>query len=203
MLDLHVPLVLASASPRRAALLRALGIPFDVVPAGVEEYWPEGASVAEAVEAIADDKARAVAASLPDALADALVLGADTVVVLGDRILGKPADASEAREMLRALSGATHEVYTGISLRHPSSGTKSAAHATTRVTFASLSDMEIERYVGTGSPLDKAGAYGIQDDHGALLIARIDGDYYNVVGLPLHRLYRTILEHFPGLVAGG
>ena len=201
MLDLNVPLVLASASPRRAALLRALGIPFDVLPAGVDESWPPGAGVAQAVEAIADTKAAAVAGALRDGRADSLVLGADTVVVLDGHILGKPTDPADARRMLRALSGATHEVYTGISLRHPSTGASGAAHEVTRVTFAPLSDSEIDRYVATRSPLDKAGAYGIQDDHGALFIARIEGDYYNVVGLPLHRLYRTIREDFPHLVA--
>ena len=102
--------------------------------------------------------------------------------------------------MLRALSGATHEVYTGISLRHPAAGRVRMAHEVTRVTFAALTDTEIDRYVATGSPLDKAGAYGIQDDHGALFVERVEGDYYNVVGLPLRLVYRTIRDHFPNLL---
>ncbi len=197
MFDLNVPLVLASASPRRAALLRALGVPFQVLPADVDERWPADADHGAAVEAIADDKASAVAAR-PE-VGDALVLGADTVVVLGSRVLGKPAHSAEAREMLRALAGATHEVYTGVSLRHAT--TAVTAHEITRVTFAPLSEAEITSYVATGSPLDKAGAYGIQDDLGALFIARIEGDYYNVVGLPLHLLYRTIRARFGHLLA--
>jgi septum formation protein len=199
MLDLRVPLVLASASPRRGALLSALGIPFHVRPAGVDEHWPPGAGVDVAVEAIADEKAAAVAGSLPGHLADALVLGADTVVVLDGDVLGKPASRDEAAAMLRRLSGVTHRVFTGISLRHPASGAAETAHEVTRVTFGELSDAEIDRYVATGSPLDKAGAYGIQDDHGALFVERIEGDYYNVVGLPLRLLYRTITQHFAAL----
>ncbi len=200
MLDLRVPLVLASASPRRGALLAALGIPFEAMPAGVIEVWPEGAAVAAAVETIADEKAAVVAGALVGRLAGALVLGADTVVVLDGDVLGKPAGDEEAATMLRRLSGATHEVYTGISLRHPASGARARAHEVTRVTFAPLTTLEIDRYVATGSPLDKAGAYGIQDDHGALFVRHIEGDYYNVVGLPLHRLYRTIRDHFGGLL---
>ena len=152
-----------------------------------------------AVEAIADEKAAAVAGSLPGHLSGALVLGADTVVVLDGDVLGKPASREEAAAMLRRLSNATHRVFTGISLRHPTSGAAATAHEVTAVRFAPLSDAEIERYVATGSPLDKAGAYGIQDDHGALFVERIEGDYYNVVGLPLRLLYETLSRHFPGL----
>jgi septum formation protein len=201
MLALRVPLVLASSSPRRRALLAALGLPFEVVPAGVEEVWPAGMPPGAAVEALADQKAAAVAAALPPERRDALVLGADTVVVLGGEVLGKPAGPAEAAAMLRRLSGATHRVLTGLSLRHPASGRAVGAHEVTRVTFAPLTPAEIERYVATGSPLDKAGAYGIQDDHGALFVARVEGDYYNVVGLPLHRLYRTLRERFADLLA--
>jgi septum formation protein len=105
--------------------------------------------------------------------------------------------------MLRRLSGATHTVYTGLALVHPPSGRRVTAHEATAVTFAPLSDDEIARYVATGAPLDKAGAYGIQDDHGALFIARIEGDYYNVVGLPLHRLYRVLRAYFADLLDAG
>jgi septum formation protein len=198
MLNLRVPLVLASASPRRAALLRGLGVAFEPVPSHAEEVWPAGARPGEAVEAIADLKSAAVAEARPDA--DILVLGADTIVVLENRVLGKPSNPREAAAMLGALSGATHEVYTGISLRHPVAGRGETAHQVTRVTFGSLTDDEIARYVESGSPLDKAGAYGIQDDHGALLVERIDGDYYNVVGLPLRLVYRTIRLHFADLL---
>lgn len=199
MLSLRVPFVLASRSPRRRALLERLGLPFEVRPATSEEVWPEDRAPGEAVERLALEKADNVA----DARPEALTLAADTVVVLDGMVLGKPADADEARRMLGRLSGATHEVYTGLALLHPASGRRVAAHETTAVTFADLSDHEISRYVASGSPLDKAGAYGIQDDHGALFVARIEGDYYNVVGLPLHRLYRLLGDHFADLLDDG
>src|SRR5690606_25523373 len=198
MLALRVPFVLASRSPRRRALLERLGLPFDVRPSPSGEAWPAGMGPAEAVAQIALEKAEAVAEAAPEAL----TLGADTVVVLDGAVLGKPADPGEARAMLRRLSGATHTVYTGLALVHPASGRRVTALEATAVTFAPLTDAEVARYVATGAPLDKAGAYGIQDDHGALFVARIEGDYYNVVGLPLHRLYRTLRDHFADLLAG-
>lgn len=197
MLRLRVPLVLASRSPRRRELLTRLGLAFEVAPAPDDERWPEGLEAAEAVEALAEQKASAVAPAHPEAL----TLGADTVVVLGGDVLGKPASPADARRMLRHLSGATHTVYTGLALLHPASRRRVISHEATRVTFAALSDDEIARYVATGSPLDKAGAYGIQDDHGALFVAGVEGDFYNVVGLPLHRLYRALREHFADLLA--
>ncbi len=196
MLDLRVPLVLASASPRRRALLAQLGLAFTCAPSAVEERWPGDLPPAAAVEALALQKAEAVAPRAPAAL----TLGADTVVVLDGTVLEKPADAAEAASMLRRLSGATHTVYSGLALVHPASRRSVTAHEATDVTFAPLTRREIERYVATGSPMDKAGAYGIQDDHGALFVQRIDGDYYNVVGLPLHRLYRTLREGFADLL---
>ncbi|MFN3596326.1 MAG: Maf family protein [Rubricoccaceae bacterium] len=196
MLRLRLPLVLASASPRRRDLLARLGLAPTVRPTDTDETWPEGLPHGAAVEALARRKAEALAS--PE---DALVVAADTVVVLGDDVLGKPASPEDAAAMLRRLSGQTHTVYTGIALRL---GARAAtAHEATRVTFAPLSDAEIAAYVATGAPLDKAGAYGIQDDAGAVFVARIEGDYYNVVGLPLHRLYQTIRAHFPDALAGG
>ncbi|MDX1418787.1 MAG: Maf family protein [Rubricoccaceae bacterium] len=199
MLRLQVPLVLASRSPRRRALLERLGLTFDVRPASSDEVWPQDCAPGDAVERLAQEKAEEVARSAPEAL----TLGADTVVVLADEVLGKPSDADEARYMLGKLSGVTHTVYTGLALVHPATERSLTAHEATDVTFAPLSDREIERYVASGSPLDKAGAYGIQDDHGALFVAHIRGDYYNVVGLPLHRLYRLLRDHFPDLLDGG
>ena len=196
MLALAAPLVLASRSPRRRALLERLGLPLRVVPGPSDDDWDNDLPPAQLVERFARMKAAPVAAAHPDAL----TLGADTVVVLGGAILGKPSDGADASAMLRRLSGATHTVYTGLALVHGASGRSITTHEATAVTFAPLSDREIARYVATGSPLDKAGAYGIQDDYGALFVARIDGDYYNVVGLPLHRLYRTLHEHFADLL---
>jgi septum formation protein len=195
MIRLTVPLVLASQSPRRRELLHRLGLTFEVDPSHVEEIVPEGTAPAEVVEALARQKAEAVAARHPDAL----VLGADTIVVLDGDILGKPANAAEARAMLRRLSGRTHTVFSGLALVPPS-GATAVAHEATAVTFAEMTDDEIAAYVATGSPMDKAGAYGIQDDAGALLVAAVRGCYYTVVGLPLHRLYRTLTDALPTLV---
>lgn len=197
MLTLRDPLVLASQSPRRRDLLARLGVPMTVEPSHADETGVEALPPAEAVEALARRKAEAVAAAQP---ADRLVLGADTVVVLDGDVLGKPADATEARVMLRRLSARTHTVYSGLALVHRASERTATAHEATEVTFADLTDDEIASYVATGSPLDKAGGYGIQDDHGALFVASIRGDYYNVVGLPLHRLYRTLRDAFPDLL---
>lgn len=196
MLLLRAPLVLASQSPRRRALLDRLGVEFDVHPSHVDETFPPGAGPADAVEALALRKARAVAPEY----ADALTLGADTIVVLDGGVLEKPADSIEAFAMLRRLSGQTHTVYSGLALIHPPSGRTATDHEATAVTFAELGDDEIAAYVRTGSPLDKAGAYGIQDDLGALFVARIEGDYYNVVGLPLHRMYQLLRAHFADLL---
>lgn len=193
MLSLRAPLVLASASPRRRDLLDRLGLTFTVHPTDADETWPVGLAVGAAAEEVALRKARALGAEV-----EGVVLAADTVVVLDDEILGKPADADAARRTLRQLSGRTHRVVTGLALRH--GGREASAHETTAVTFAPLSDDEIDAYVATGSPLDKAGAYGIQDDAGALLVARIEGDYFNVVGLPLRRLYETLQAFVPDLV---
>lgn len=188
--------MLASGSPRRRALLHQLGLAFSVQPGTAEEVWPDGSSPAEAVEALALQKAASVAEAHPDAL----TLGADTVVVLGGKVLGKPSDPREAAAMLRRLSGATHTVFTGLALLHPASRRRVTTHETTEVTFAPLDAGEIAAYVASGAPMDKAGAYGIQDDLGALFVRRIEGDYYNVVGLPLHRLYRTLRAHFADLL---
>jgi septum formation protein len=132
----------------------------------------------------------------------ALVLAADTIVVHDDTVLEKPGSAEEATRMLRRLSDATHTVYTGLALHHQASGRRVTTGRGTDVTFASLSAGEIEAYVATGSPLDKAGAYGIQDPTGALFVEELRGDYYNVVGLPLRTLYVTLRSDFADLLNG-
>lgn len=197
MISFTVPFVLASQSPRRSELLRRLGIPFEVRPSSIEEVAPEGAGPAEVVESLARQKVEAIVPQAPHAL----VLGADTVVVLDGLVLGKPADEAEAVMMLRRLSGQTHTVFTGIALAHSASGRFVTAHEATAVTFGSLSLEEAAAYAATGSPLDKAGGYGIQDDYGALFVEGVRGDYYNVVGLPLHRLYRLLRAEFSDLLA--
>jgi len=186
-------IVLASSSPRRQNLLRRLGVEFEVDPSDVEETIPDGASPQEAAEELARQKAEVVAGRHPDQV----VLAADTIVVLDGAVLGKPGSPEDAARMLRSLSGRTHAVYTGVALIHRASARVVVDHERTLVTFSPLSDDEIEEYVASGSPLDKAGAYGIQDDRGALLVCRLDGDYYNVMGLPVSKVYRMAREHFP------
>lgn len=195
-MNLTVPFILASQSPRRQHLLTQLGLAFTVKASDVDEVVVPGLAPDAVVQSLALQKAATIAEHQPEAL----TLGADTIVVLDGEILGKPTDEDEARHMLRSLSGETHIVYTGIALIHPATNRTSTACEMTRVTFAEMSEPEIDSYVSTGSPMDKAGAYGIQDDRGALFISRIEGDYYNVVGLPLHRLYSELKRNFRDLL---
>ncbi len=175
--------VLASKSPRRAELLTRVGLDFIVRPAEIDETFAPGLSPAEAVTEISKRKAQAVCAAEP---AGRIVVACDTVVAVDGRIFGKPADACEAAEMLRVLSGRTHEVYSGLTVC-TSERTVSACERTA-VAFRRLSEDDIAAYIGTGEPFDKAGGYGIQG-MGMLLVERIDGDYYNVMGLPVCRLF--------------
>ncbi len=177
-------LILASASPRRRELLASLGVPFEVAVSRFEER-AEGLTPAQQALAFARGKAAEVFSRFPDRL----VLGADTVVALEGRAFGKPADEEEAKRFLRLLSGRTHEVITGICLM--GCGSPQEVCVTTRVTFRVLGEELIGRYVASGLPLDKAGAYGIQD--GYPLAERCEGSYSNVVGLPLDET-RALLE---------
>ena len=180
-------LILASASPRRAEILRSVGWPFEALPAHIDESREEGERADAYVERIALAKAEAAAARAPGSL----VLGADTVVVIDDQILGKPCDEGDANRMLRVLNGRRHQVLTGVALVNEVTGQSKVAHEVTDVRFAEMSDEEINWYVATGEPMDKAGAYAIQG-HGALFIKEIRGDYFNVVGLPVRLLYSLI-----------
>jgi septum formation protein len=183
-------LILASASPRRAEVLRDAGIPFEVCAVPVEEAPRPGEEVEELVARLADGKARAAAPRIHE---PAIIIGADTAVELGRRILGKPRDATDAREMLSFLSGRTHRVLTGLCVLRVPEGTARSAVEITRVTFAPLTQEEIAAYVASGEPFDKAGAYGIQGRAGRY-IPRIEGCYFNVVGLPLARLYALLKD---------
>ena len=171
-------LVLASASPRRASLLRAAGIPFEVDAPNIDEDPLPGESPEQYVVRVARDKALAVACRK----SGKLVLGADTTVVVGGAILGKPADATEARNMLQRLSGRAHDVLTGVALRD--GGREWTAVVSTEVRFLPITPAEIDSYIASGEPLDKAGAYAIQG-LASRFIERIDGSYTNVVGLPV------------------
>lgn len=179
-------IILASGSPRRRQLLEQLGLSFTVQSSDVDESVEPGLSPAAMVEQLSLRKGQAVAESVGP---DSLVLAADTVVALGDAVLGKPQDRAKAVSMLTSLSGKTHQVYTGVTLL--GGGRRVTEHETTAVTFRSLSREEIGAYVDTGEPMDKAGAYGIQG-YGALLVERLEGDYFNVMGLPLCRLGRML-----------
>ena len=192
-MTLSVPLVLASRSPRRRQLLEQLGFSFTVEASPADEAHPADVDSAHAlVQHLAERKAAPVAARYPDAL----VLAADTVVALEGDLLEKPTDAAEARHMLSRLSGRRHTVHTGFALCHAATERQVTEAAATRVTFGALRPEEIAAYVATGAPLDKAGAYGIQDDLGALFVEGIEGDYYTVVGLPLRRLFLALRAHF-------
>lgn len=186
-------LVLASASPRRAEILRAVGWQFDVVAADVDESSRAGEAPSAYVERLAETKAAAVAARIAASdMAARIVLGADTTVVVDGEILGKPRDAEDAQGMLTCLQNRWHEVLTGVALLSVEGAeTRRAivAHELTRVRFGAMSASEIAAYVATGEPMDKAGAYAVQGG-AALFIERIEGDYWNVVGLPVRLVYR-------------
>jgi septum formation protein len=206
-----VTLVLASASPRRQELLRNTGIAFTVQPADIDESPRDGESPVECAQRLAREKALAVSRSRPQDC----VLGADTIVVVDGQILGKPRNAADAARMLRLLSGRTHDVITGVCLVGPASdgrrpvageaereiglsqerlrGEPRTASETTRVTMCEISDDEVKEYIATGEPMDKAGAYAIQG-MASRWIPRIEGDYSNVVGLPVALVYRMLRD---------
>ncbi len=184
------PLVLASASPRRAEILRSVGWPFETLAVEIDETPRAGEEARAYVERLAREKAEAAARRVPGRVA----LGADTTVCVDGEIFGKPVDESEAQIMLQRLSGKWHEVLTGVALvRAGEDALCHVAHEITRVRFASMSAEEIEWYAATGEPMDKAGAYAIQG-RAALFIEKIEGDYWNVVGLPVQLVYRLARE---------
>ncbi len=184
--------VLASGSPRRREILEQIGLDFSVMVSHADETIPEGTEPYYAVQTLAFLKAADVAKGADES---AIVIGADTVVVVDDEILGKPKDAEDAKGMLRLLSGRSHSVLTGVAVVRRSDGKSVSLTVETKVHFRKLSEMEIASYVATGEPLDKAGAYGVQG-LGGLFVDKIEGDYYNVVGLPLSRLGRLLCDEF-------
>lgn len=184
-------LILASNSPRRRELLRRAGLEFEVRASKVEEALREGESAEEFARRVAREKALEVAASSPP---HSLVLGADTVVAVGDEILGKPAGPEDAARMLRRLSGVTHRVITGVCLVRAPDRVEALKHESTFVSFSALDEEEIRSYVSSGEPFDKAGAYAIQG-LASKFVTRIEGCYFNVVGLPVPLVY-GILKPF-------
>jgi septum formation protein len=190
------PLLLASRSPQRRAILEQLGIPFDVIDPRYEEHAPEVADAVEVVRDHAQGKARSVA----DEAGERPVLGVDTEVVLQGLIFGKPADATEAEQMLEELSGKTHVVMSGLCLLTP--GWEVVEHEGTRVTFRELTPRDLAAYVATGEWEGRAGAYAIQG-RGAALVCAVEGDYLNVVGLPAALLVRLLADRFAGTYGFG
>ena len=183
-----VKYVLASNSPRRKELLAGLGLQFQVrVIDGIDESYPADLPASEVAQYIALKKADAYRASMAP---DELIITADTVVIVGSEILGKPKDEADAVRMLRALSGRTHQVTTGVCLL--SASKQSVFSVTTHVTFKQLTDAEIHHYVTTYRPFDKAGAYGIQEWIGYIGVTGLNGSYYNVMGLPVQRIYTEL-----------
>ena len=195
-----VQLILASSSPRRKKLLSQIGLSFRVIASRIEEIFPVHEKPAKAVQTIATQKAESVA----EGKASSLIIAADTVVVLDGNVLGQPANQDEAKKMLSSLSNKSHNVYTGVAIirtdKYAVIKDQLSFYERTKVTFATLDNREIDQYIQSGSPMDKAGAYGIQDDLGALFVSRIEGDYYNVVGLPLHKLYKNMKVVAPEII---
>ncbi|MDX1642012.1 MAG: Maf family protein [Balneolaceae bacterium] len=189
--------VLASASPRRARLLNQVGIQFEIIPASINEVIDVESKPPTIVETLARHKAKNVGTHKPDSF----IIAADTVVCLDDEILGKPDDEDQATEYLKQLSGNTHDVYSGVYAGLTNSACEFTSFISfserTKVTFSALTEQEIKQYVKYGQPFDKAGSYGIQDDLGSLFVERIEGDYYNVVGFPLHRFYVNLRNEMP------
>jgi len=182
------PLILASQSPRRKILLKQIGLKFRVIPSHVSEVLSPNESPGDNAKRIAIDKASEVAARLQKGI----VIGADTIVVLDHHVLGKPISKDDAKRMLKLLSGREHSVYTGFALIDVESKKHLAGVEETKVRFRKLDEKEIVSYIDSGSPMDKAGSYGIQDDFGAVFVEKVNGCFYNVVGFPLARFYSTL-----------
>lgn len=180
--------ILASKSPRRIQLIKQIGLKFRSIGSDVKELSGAGISPVDLVRHNSKIKSRKVAAGF----SKEIIIGADTIVVLGKKIIGKPENTKDAKKILKELSGRIHYVYTGINLINSGTGKEIFEYVKTTVKFRKLEDREINYYIKKYKPFDKAGAYGIQDDFGCLFIEKINGDYYNIVGLPLVRLYEMI-----------
>jgi len=191
MIDTNLPIYLASKSPRRKKLLKQIALEFRTLTFEFDEKLIPNESPVLAVKRLAAEKMNEAVSRVKS---DAIIIAADTIVMLDRTILGKPKTKAEAKKMLKMLSGRTHIVYTGFGVMNTSNNILVIRYEKTNVTFRNLTNKEINEYVETGSPLDKAGAYGIQDDFGAVFVSKINGCYYNVVGLPLANLYKSLEE---------
>lgn len=180
--------VLASASPRRKELFRLLEVNFQVIPSELDEFHDKSLSPENLVKNLSFQKAQEVSNRVAENLA---VVGADTAVILGNEVIGKPKDKTEAKKILRSLSGKTHSVFTGFTILHKAKNIEFTEAVETEVKFKVLSGLEIELYVKTKEPMDKAGAYGIQG-FGSILVEKVNGCYFNVMGFPLNRFYEAL-----------
>jgi len=190
MISNHPLIYLASRSPRRKKLLQQMNLEFKVISVEIDESRQGNESPLKMVKRLAAEKLAEARKSIDEGI----IITADTTVVLDGEILGKPGNENEAKEMLSILSGKIHTVYTGFAVCNTKKGKTIVDYEKTKVTFRELEKKEIQDYVKTRSPMDKAGAYGIQDDFGAVFVKKINGDYYNVVGLPVSRLYTNLLK---------
>ena len=190
MINSSLPIYLASKSPRRKKLLKQLNLKFKILSAEIDESVHNGEAPVNIVKRLSMQKLEK-AMSL---VRKGIIITADTIVVLNGKVIGKPEDEKDAERILKRLSGNTHIVYTGYSIYNSGNKKIITGYEKTFVTFRKLNTAEIKAYVLTGSPMDKAGAYGIQDDFGAVFIEKINGCYYNVVGLPLTKLYQSLLR---------
>lgn len=185
-----LPIILASASPRRKKLLEQINLKFKTVSVDLDERQLPNEKPLRMVKRLAEEKLQLALQKIQNGI----IITADTIVVLDGKIIGKPKDEIDAVKILKKLSGRKHTVYTGFALFNTSTNKKIISYEKTFVQFRKLTNEEISLYVGSGSPMDKAGAYGIQDDFGAVFIQAINGCYYNVVGLPLSRVYHALNE---------
>ncbi len=190
MIQTNLPIFLASKSPRRKKLLKQLNLKFKILDIEIDETIRNSEGPIHAVKRLSIKKLNKAKFHVNKGI----IITADTIVVLNKKIIGKPVDKDDAKKILKMLSGNTHSVYTGFSIYNSARGLKITGYEKTFVTFRKLSVNEIDEYIKTGSPMDKAGAYGIQDDFGAVFIKKINGCYYNVVGLPLTKVYQSLLK---------
>ncbi len=190
MLNTTLPIYLASKSLRRKKLLKQVGINFKTVNIDYEEEILNGEHPIATVKRLAKHKFNEAIKKINRGI----VITADTIVVINNKIIGKPVNERDAFNILKMLSGKTHIVYTGFVVGNISNNKIVIDYEKTEVTFRKISDDEIREYISTGSPMDKAGAYGIQDDYGAVFVKRINGCYYNVVGLPISKVYKALLK---------
>ncbi len=190
MIHTTIPIILASKSPRRKKLLKQIGLQFKSKSFDVDETFLPTESPVKLVKKLARTKLLAAT----EKIKDSIIITADTIVVFDKKVLGKPKDKKDAARMLKKLSGNKHYVYTGFAIYNGITKKLIVDYEKTCVKFRTLSNDEIDDYIATGSPMDKAGSYGIQDDYGAVFVSSISGDYYNVVGLPLSKFYTRLIE---------